>query len=109
LVLELTLGRGDTRAIDRTNRYAFMQQRISFLAIASLALSFLLSGTPAQASEVVKLARLVITGKRLSSVDTGRSSNAAAPQGAQAANEARHGGGDEVLGAADGQRQFRPI
>lgn len=97
-------------AIDRTNEYAFMQQRNSFLALASLALSLLLPSAPAQASEVVKLARLVITGKRLSSVDATRSSNAAAPQGAQAANETRHGGADDVLGAADsGQRQFRPI
>ena len=88
-----------------------MQQRISFLAVASLALTFLLvPSAPAQASEVVKLARLVITGKRLSSVDATRSSNAAAPQGSQAANETRHGGGaDDLLGAADGQRQFRPI
>ena len=99
-------------AIDRTNEYAFMQQRNSFLALASLALALtlLLPSAPAQASEVVKLARLVITGKRLSSVDATRSSNAAAPQGAQAANETRHGGADDVLGAADsGQRQFRPI
>lgn len=97
-------------AIDRTNEYAFMQQRNSFLALASLALTLLLPSAPAQASEVVKLARLVITGKRLSSVDATRSSNAAAPQGAQAANETRHGGADDVLGAADsGQRQFRPI
>ena len=97
-------------AIDRTNEYAFMQQRNSFLALASLALTLLLPSGPAQASEVVKLARLVITGKRLSSVDATRSSNAAAPQGAQAANETRHGGADDVLGAADsGQRQFRPI
>lgn len=97
-------------AIDRTNEYAFMQQRNSFLALASLALTLLLPSAPAQSSEVVKLARLVITGKRLSSVDATRSSNAAASQGAQAANETRHGGSDDVLGAADsGQRQFRPI
>ena len=97
-------------AIDRTNEYAFMQQRNSFFTLASLALTLLLPSGPAQASEVVKLARLVITGKRLSSVDATRSSNAAAPQGAQAANETRHGGADDVLGAADsGQRQFRPI
>ena len=96
--------------IDRTNGYAFiMQQRISFLAMALLAVAMLVPSVPAQASEVVKLARLVITGKRLSSVDATRSSNAAAPQGSQATNETRHGGGDEVLGAADGQRQFRPI
>ncbi|CAN5265176.1 hypothetical protein BH11PSE10_BH11PSE10_19040 [soil metagenome] len=94
---------------DSTNEYAFMQQRNSFLAVASLALVLLLPSAPAQASEVVKLARLVITGKRLSSVDATRSNNAAAPQGSQVANEARHGGGDDVLGAADGQRQFRPI
>ncbi len=94
---------------DRTNGYAFMQQRNSFLAVVSLALVLLAPSAPAEASEVVKLARLVITGKRLSSVDAMRSNNAAAPQGSQAANEVRHGGGDEVLGAADGQRQFRPI
>jgi hypothetical protein len=95
--------------IDRTNEYAFMQQRHLFFAGLSMVLTLLLPTPPAQASEVVKLARLVITGKRLSSVDSVRGSNAAAPQGPQAANEARHGSGDEVLGAADGQRQFRPI
>ena len=89
--------------------HAVMQRRNSFLAVASLSLTLLLPSAPVQASEVVKLARLVITGKRLSSVDANRSGNAAAPQGSQAANESRHGGGDEVLGAADGQRQFRPI
>ena len=86
-----------------------MQQRNSFLALASLAVALLVPDAPAQASEVVKLARLVITGKRLSGVDASRSSNAAAPLGSQASNEARHGGADDVLGAAEGQRQFRPI
>jgi len=89
--------------------HAFMQRRISFWAWVCLALVLLAPSAPAQASEVVKLARMVITGKRLNSVDVSRSGNAAAPPGRQAANEPRHGSGDEVLGATDGQRQFRPI
>lgn len=86
-----------------------MQQSKSFSVLVSLATTLLLGGGPAHASEVVKLARLVITGKRLSSVDASRSSNAAAQQGLSVGSEVRHGGGDEVLGALDGQRQFRPI
>ena len=44
-----------------------MQQRnLSLAAFATLAVALLLPAAPAQASEVVKLARLVITGKRLS-------------------------------------------
>lgn len=40
--------------------------KIATRALASLAFALLLPAAPAQASEVVKLARLVITGKRLS-------------------------------------------
>ena len=85
-----------------------MKQRNSFSAIAALALALLVPSAPVQASEVVKLARLVITGKRLSSVDVARGGNLAGPQIPQGVNEARPGS-DEVLGAVDGPRQFRPI
>lgn len=46
-----------------------MQKRLhsfSFAVTATLGLALILPAAPAQASEVVKLARLVITGKRLS-------------------------------------------
>ncbi len=41
-------------------------QKLSLVVSASLGLALMLPGSPAEASEVVKLARLVITGKRLS-------------------------------------------
>lgn len=83
-----------------------MKQHKSFWAMAALVL--LVPSAPVQASEVVKLARLVITGKRLNHVDAVRGGNAGGPQSPQAAHEGRSGG-DEVLGAAEGARQFRPI
>ena len=43
-----------------------MSRRLSLAIAAGLALALLLPVGPAAASEVVKLARLVITGKRLS-------------------------------------------
>jgi hypothetical protein len=43
-----------------------LQRNIGLAPLASLAVALLLPAAPAQASEVVKLARLVITGKRLS-------------------------------------------
>ena len=89
-----------------------MKQCNSLLAMATLALALalalLLPGAPAEASEVVKLARLVITGKRLSSVDPVRGSTAVVPLGPHSQNEARPGS-DDMLGAVDGARQFRPI
>jgi hypothetical protein len=85
-----------------------MQRANSFWAALSLTLTLLVPSVPAEASEVVKLARLMITGKRLSNADITRSNSSAAQHGSQVGNEVRHGG-DDVLGAADGQRQFRPI
>ena len=43
-----------------------MQRSTTFASLAALAFALLLPAAPADASEVVKLARLVITGKRLS-------------------------------------------
>lgn len=43
-----------------------MSRRIPIAALAVLGFASLLPAAPAEASEVVKLARLVITGKRLS-------------------------------------------
>jgi hypothetical protein len=43
-----------------------LRRNIGLAPLASLAVALLLPAAPAQASEVVKLARLVITGKRLS-------------------------------------------
>lgn len=85
-----------------------MQQAKSFWAALSLTLTLLVPSVPAEASEVVKLARLMITGKRLSSADITRSNSTSAQHGSQVGNEIRPSG-DDVLGAADGQRLFRPI
>ena len=85
--------------------HVLTQQPNSSLTLASLALALLMVSAPAQASEVVKLARLVITGKRLSAMPQARP----APQQLPRVLVEGRQGGAELRVAEDRRAQFRPI
>ncbi|MFY7864536.1 hypothetical protein [Roseateles sp.] len=93
------------------NQHRCLQQpkRRSLAAMAaSLALTsfaFLVPATPAEASEVVKLARLVITGKRLSSMPQARPESQQLPRVTVEGRQTPA----EVRVAEDRRAQFQPI
>lgn len=70
----------------------------------SLSLGLLAGGLPAEASEVVKLARLVVGGKRAPAAETARSTNTeqrqASPAHQTQGNASTGGGGGDDAGNA---------